>query len=90
MILVSCLLFTAVACLLKHVRKGRLFILGGFLLGLGGFTVLIEFFAHLAFGVPMFLWSVYSLIVFAAAGGFLLLAGTVPSLREALERRFFI
>ncbi len=88
-ILVSCLLFTAVACLLKHVRRGRLFILGGFLLGLGGFTVLIELFSHLAFGVPMFLWSLYPLVGFAVAGGFLLLAGTVPSLRKALERRFF-
>ena len=88
-IFISCLLFTTVACLLKHVRGGRLFILGGFLLGLGGFTVLIEFFEHLTFGAPMFLWSLYALIVFAVAGGFLLLAGTVPSLREALERRFF-
>ena len=88
-ILISCLLFTTVACLLKHVRGGRLFILGGFLLGLGGFTVLIEFFEHLTFGVPMFLWSLYSLIAFTVAGGFLLLAGTVPSLRETLERRFF-
>ena len=88
-ILVSCLLFTAVACLLKHVRGSRLFILGGFLLGLGGLTVLIEFFAHLTFGTPVFLWSLYSLAGFAAVGGFLLLAGTVPSLRETLERRFF-
>ena len=88
-ILVSCVLFTAVACLLKHVRGGRLFILGGFLLCLGGFTVLIEFFEHLTFGVPMFLWSLYALIGFAVTGGFLLLAGMVPSLRETLERRFF-
>ena len=88
-ILISCLLFTAVACLLKHVRGGRLFILGGFLLGLGGFTVLIEFFEHLTFGVPMFLWSLYPLIGFAALGCFLLLTGAVPSLRETFERRFF-
>jgi len=88
-IFISCLLFTAVACLLKHVRGGRLFILGGFLLGIGGFTVLIEFFEHLTFGVPMFLWSLYSLIAFAVVGGFLLLAGMVPSLRETLEKRFF-
>ena len=88
-ILISCLLFTAVACLLKHVRGGRLFILGGFLLGLGGFTVLIEFFEHLTFGAPMFLWSLYPLIGFAVMGCFLLLAGAIPSLRETLERRFF-
>lgn len=88
-ILISCLLFTTVACLLKHVRGGRLFILGGFLLGLGGFAALIEFFEHLTFGAPMFLWSLYPLIGFAVAGGFLLLAGMVPALRETLEKHFF-
>ena len=88
-LIASCLLFTAVVCLLKYVKGGRLLILGGFLTGLGVFTVLIEFFEHLTFGTPMFLWSLYSLIVFAMAGGFLLLAGAVPSLRRALERRFF-
>lgn len=85
----SCLLFTAVSVLLKHVRHGKLFILGGFLLGLGGFTMLIEFFVHLTFGVPMFQWSLYSMIGFAAAGGFLLLAGMIPGLKRTLEKHLF-
>ena len=88
-ILISCLLLTAVACLLKHVRGGRAFILGGCLLGLGGFTVLIEFFQHLTFGTSMFQWSLYSLIGAAMAGGFLLLAGMIPALRGTLKKRFF-
>lgn len=86
---ISCLLFTAVACLLKYVRRRRLFIMGGFLLGLGGFTMLIEFFVHLTFGLPMFQWSLYSMIGFAVAGGFLLLAGMIPALRRTLEKHFF-
>ena len=88
-ILISCLLSTALYCLLKYVRGGRLFILGGLLLGIGGFTVLIELFEHLTFGVDMFRWSLYSLPVFGVAGIFLLLAGMIPSLRHALEKRFF-
>ena len=88
-ILASCLLFTATACMLKYIKGGRLIILGAFLLGLGVFTVLIEFFEHLTFDTPMFLWSLYSLIVFGATGGFLLMAGTIPSLRRSLEKRFF-
>ena len=88
-LLAGCLLFTGVLCLLKHVRGGSLIILGGFLIGLGGFTVLIEFFEHLTFDVPMFLWSLYSLIGFAAAGGFLLLSGMIPALRGTIEKRFF-
>ena len=76
-------------CLLKYVKGGRLFIFGGFLIVLGGFTVLVEFFEHLTFGTPMFLWSLYSLSGFAAAGIFLLLCGIIPSMRYELERRFF-
>ncbi len=88
-ILASCLLSTAMICLLKYVRGGRLFIFGGFLLLLGGFTVLVEFFEHLSFGEEMFRWSLYSLTGFGAAGLFLLIAGMIPGLRHSLEKRFF-
>ena len=88
-ILASCILSTAMICLLKYVRGGRPFILGGFLLALGGFTVLVEFFEHLSFGVPMFRWSLYSLAGFGTVGAFLLIAGMVPRLRQAMRRRFF-
>ena len=88
-VLASCLLSTAIICLLKYIRGGRLFVLGGSLLGLGGFTVLVELFEHLCFGTEMFRWSLYSLLGFSAVGLFLLLAGMIPALRQALERRFF-
>lgn len=88
-ILTSCLLSTALICLLKYVKGGRLFVLGGFLLGIGAFTVLIEFFEHISFGVAMFRWSLFSLVGFGAAGLFLLLAGSIPSLRQTLKKRFF-
>ena len=85
----SCLLSTAMICLLKYVRGGRAFIFGGFLILLGGFTVLVEFFEHLSFGLPMFLWSLYSLAGFGTVGVFLLLAGMIPALRHGLIKRFF-
>ncbi|MBR2591859.1 MAG: zinc ribbon domain-containing protein [Oscillospiraceae bacterium] len=88
-VLISCALFTAAACLIKHIRHGKFFIFGGFLLGLGGFTVLIEFFLHLTFQVPMFRWSLYSLIGFTVTGGFLLLAGMIPALRRTIGKHFF-
>lgn len=87
--LISCLLFTAAVCLLKYAKRGKFFIFGGFLLGIGVFTVLIELFVHLTFDVQMFQWSLYSLISFAVVGGFLLLAGTIPALRKTLEKHFF-
>ena len=88
-ILFSCLLSTAMVCLLKYLKKGRCFIFGGFLLLLGGFTVLVEFFEHISFGTQMFRWSLYSLSCLAIAGIFLLLAGMIPTLRHVLEKNFF-
>lgn len=89
LLLASCLLSTGMICLLKYVRGGRLFIFGGFLLALGGFSVLVEFFEHVSFGAEMFRWSLFSLTGFGAAGLFLLIAGMIPSLRHWLEKRFF-
>ena len=88
-IAVSCLLLTALICLLKYVRRGRLFIFGGFFLLLGGYAMLIEFFEHITFGTQMFLWSLFPLAGFGAVGLFLLIAGMIRPLREALEKRFF-
>ena len=88
-VIASCLISTAMICLLKYVKGGRLFIFGGFLIVMGCFTVLVECFEHLSFHTPMFRWSLYSLSGFAAAGIFLLLCGMIPSMRHELERRFF-
>lgn len=86
----SCLLLTALAALLKYVRGGRLFIIGGWLIAAGGFSILVEFFQHITFGSRMFTWSLYVVSPCAALGIFLLLAGMIRPLREYLERRFFL
>ena len=86
---VSCVLSTAMICLLKYLKHGKLFVFGGFLILLGGFTMLIELFAHISFGTSMFRWSLFSLAGFGAVGLFLLIAGIIRPLREALEKRFF-
>jgi len=85
----SCILSTAIVCLVKYVRGGRLFMFGGLLVAIGLFSLLVEFFQHLTFGTPMFRWSLYSLAGFGAAGLFLIVTGIIPPLRQALEKRFF-
>ena len=85
----SALISTALICLLKYVKISKLYILGGLLILLGGFTMLVEFFEHLSFGTQMFRWSIYSLTGFAAAGLFLIAAGMIPRLHHALRRKFF-
>ncbi len=84
-----CVLSVTLICLLKYVRKGRLFIFGGFLILLGGAAMLTEFFEHLTFGTRMFRWSLYPLVCFGAAGMFLLLAGIIKPLKNTLMKRFY-
>jgi len=87
---ISLLLTAAVTALLQYTRGGRYFIFGGLFLLSGGFTMLVEFFAHIAFGTGLFVWSVFSFAGCAAVGLFLILAGIIRPLREYLSRRFFI
>ena len=88
-IAIACLLTVGLYCLLKYVRRGRLFILGGFLILVGGFSVLIELFESITFGTQMFLWSLFPLAGFFTAGMFFLLGGIIPPLHRAIRRRFF-
>ena len=86
----SCLLLTGFIALLRYVRGGRLFIIGGSVIVLGGLSMLVEFFQHITFGTKMFTWSLYVVSSCLAFGMFLILAGTIRTLREYLERRFFL
>ena len=86
----SCLLLTGFIALLRYVRGGRLFIIGGSVIVLGGLSMLVEFFQHITFGTKMFTWSLYVVSSCLAFGMFLILAGTIRPLREYLERRFFL
>ena len=86
----SCLLLTALVALLKYVPGGRLFIIGGWIIAVGGLSILVELFQHITFSSRMFTWSLYVVSTCFAFGLFLILAGTIRPLREYLERRFFL
>lgn len=84
----SGLISTVMICLLKYVKKGRLFIFGGSFIILGLFCFLVEFMTHLTFGTRMFVWSQFAMAAFAATGILLILAGFIKPLRAALEKYF--
>ena len=84
-----CVLMTALTCLLKYVKGGKLIIFGGFSFLLGGFTILVEFLESLAFGTKMFQWSLYSAAVLGIIGIFLLLCGIIPAMHHHVKKRFF-
>jgi len=85
------LLSTAVATLMRYVRRGRLFILGGAFLALGLYIPVMEFFIVRTFSDLTFTgWSFFPLIPLVLSGGFLIFLGICRPAREVMERKFFI
>lgn len=82
---------TAVAALLRYVRRGRLWIFGGALIALGAFMPVMELLVMLTFsGVRFTGWSGYPLIALALPGAMLLFLAGNRRARENMERKFFL
>ena len=85
------LLVSGVTALLHYVKRGALYTIGGGLILLGGWTVLLEFLIRTAFNVDLhFYWSGASLTVFFVIGAMLIVINTVKPMKESLRRIFFI
>ncbi len=86
-----CLLVTAVVALLKYVRRGLLYILGGAFLALGAFMPLMEFFMVITFPKIQFhWWSLYPLTALALLGGTLIFLAICRPARQTMERKLFL
>ena len=83
------LIVTAVVALLRYVKKGRLYILGGAMMALGAAMLLIEFLMTKTFSMTFSGWSVYPLIVLFLLGGLLIFLAINGVARERMERKFF-
>lgn len=85
------LLITALVTLNRYIRRGRLYIYGGFTIGLGAFCVLLEALLHITFGLPGFgAWSLYPLVTLTLLGLAMIATAISRPLRESLEKRFFL
>ena len=85
------LLVTALVTLCRYIRRQRLYIFGGFAIGLGAFCVLLEHLLHISFGLPGFgTWSLYPLLTLGLLGIAMIVTATFRPLREALEKKFFL
>lgn len=85
------LLVTALVTLQRYIRRGRLYIYGGFTISLGAFCVLLEILLHITFGLPGFgTWSLYPLVTLTILGLAMIATAIFRPLREALEKRFFL
>ena len=76
--------------LLKYIKKGRYCVLGGAQILLGAFCILLEFFQHITFDTDMFRWSLFASTALFVSGAFLICVGLIPSLRDFVNRFFFI
>jgi len=82
---------TAVVTLMRYLRRGRLYIIGGAFAAFGAFILLMEFMLTVTFdGIEFVGWSLYPLTVFILFGGMLIFLGISRTAREAMERKFFI
>ena len=83
-------LITAFVALLKYLKKGKLYVVGGFFIALAGFMLLIEYMANITFEVGEFHgWSLYPLVSLAMLGLFLIFVAIYRPAREIMERKFF-
>ena len=84
-----CLIISACVTLCHYIKSGHLYIWGGTIIAMGAYTLLIEFFLGIAFGIRFIGWSVYPLMVLTLLGGMLIYLAINRSAREMMERKLF-
>lgn len=84
-----CLITCAVVTLLRYLRKGRLYIIGGALIALGGLMLLVERWMNATFCLRYMGWAMYPCAVLGLLGGLLIYLAINTAAREILERKFF-
>ena len=85
-----CLITCAVVTLLRYLRKGRLYVLGGATMAMGGFALLLEFLLDVTFDLGFTGWSVYPLVVLGLIGGLMIYFAINRAAREIMERKLFL
>ncbi len=85
------IIITAATALLYYIKKGWLYIIGGTLIAIGMWTVLLEFDIRTTFNAHTpFYWSLAPLTVLFIVGVMLIIIAIVKPLKESLRRIFFI
>jgi len=87
--LMAAVLTLAGVAMMRYIVQGRLRLMSLLLIAIGLSFMLVEFFQHITFGTPMFVWSLYCVSGFCLIGFFLFIASLIPPLRSALRRKFF-
>lgn len=82
---IICVLLT----LLRYLRKGKLYVIGGSVMAVGGLILMIELLMKVTFGLPFIGWSLYPLISLFLVGGLMIYLAISRVAREKIERKIF-
>ena len=85
----TALLCTALITLLRYVRRGKLFTVGGCILAAGVFMLPVELLLCKTTSSVFSGWCFYPLSALSLLGGFLIFLGICRPAREAMTRKFF-
>ena len=86
---ITAVMTLAGVAMIRYINQGRLRLLSLLMIAIGCSFMLVEFFQHITFGTPMFMWSLYCVCGLGAIGLFLFVASFIPPLRAYLRRTFF-
>ena len=86
---IACILTLLGVTIFRYIRRGRLRLLGLYLVLIGCSFMLVEFFQSITFGTPMWVWSLYCVCGFGLLGLFLFIATLIPPLHAHLRKTFF-
>lgn len=78
-----------VVTLFRYLHKGKLYVLGGAFMAMGGLMLMMEYLMSVTFGLPLIGWSVYPLVGLATIGGLLIYLAINSAAREIMERKLF-
>ena len=82
---------SALTAVLKYVKGSALYAVGGSLIALGLWTVLLEILIRDVFEANyMFMWSFATLTVFSVLGLLLIVIAIIKPLKETFMRIFFV
>lgn len=87
----TCLVVTAMVVLLRYLRRGKLYVIGGGIIALGAFMPIMELLICITFSDISFIgWGFYPLVALTLLGGMLIFLAISRPARQAMERKFFI
>ena len=85
------LIITTVVTLVKYLKKGYFYIIGGAIIAMGASVILVELFATVTFNLHEFhMWSVYPASGSLLLGAAVIVLGFCKPLRDWFAKKFFI